>query len=113
MTGSVDRHLMLWDLRSGKLIKALLQHDQQITSISVDWPTMQAVTSSADRNLILWDVAENEVLSTLTGHPGSVWCCEVDWIGRRMVSGAGPGDNGGPSRPLANSYCEMEIEGHE
>merc|ERR1712118_277364 len=44
--------------------------------------------------IILWDFEAGEHLAKIEGHFGGVWALSVDWRGNRMVSGAGPCDNG-------------------
>lgn len=53
------------------------------------------------------------MLERYNEHPGSVWCMDVDWAGRRMVSGAGPGDNCIRVWDFSDGFCAQEIFGHE
>merc|ERR1712098_104641 len=52
------------------------------------------MTGSSDRSIILWDFEAGEDMALLEGHFGGVWALSVDWRGNRLVSGAGPCDNG-------------------
>merc|ERR1712203_947825 len=104
---------MLWDLSSGACLKALLQHAKAVCSLSVDWMTNQAMSCSVDRTLLLWDIEAGEPLDRYDKHPGTVWCMDIDWDGRRMVSGAGPGDNTIRLWDFSDGYCVHEIFGHE
>jgi WD40 repeat protein len=71
------------------------------------------MSSSVDRTLLLWDLDDCEPLEKFDMHPGTVWCLHVDWLGRRMVSGAGPGDNTVRLWDFSDGHCEMEIFGHQ
>merc|ERR1719394_1742575 len=114
-TGSMDRHVMLWDLRTGNCECAMLRHEGYVTCVSVDWmDTQRAITTSCDRTICLWDLREtSDVTMRLTEHSGSVWCVDVDWPGNRMVTGAGPGDNAVRLWDLTDGFCVNEIDGHD
>lgn len=112
LSGSVDRHLMLWDLRGGVCSRAMLQHQRQVTAVSLDWSTFQAMSASVDRSIIFWDLEMGEPLSKFEEHSGTVSSLSVDWLGRRMCSGAGPGDNCVRLWNFGDEYCDKEIEGH-
>ncbi|CAE7247296.1 HET-E1 [Symbiodinium natans] len=113
VTGAFDRHLMVWDLRSKSCVRAMLQHGRQVVDLRVDWPTFQGMSCSADRSIILWDLEVAEPLQKFEKHPGSVWCMDVDWAGRRMVTGAGPGDNSLFVWDFRDGFVERQILGHE
>ncbi|CAK0819383.1 unnamed protein product [Prorocentrum cordatum] len=91
----------------------MIHHSRQVTAVSVDWDTFQAMSASIDRTIILWDLEVGEPLSTYAGHSGSVCCLSVDWAGRRMASGAGPGDNRIRVWDFSDGYCASEVESHE
>lgn len=113
VTGSSDRHLMVWDFRSKSCVRAMLQHNRHVVDLKVDWPTFQGMSCSADRSVILWDLQVAEPLQKFRGHPGSVWCMDVDWSGRRMVTGSGPGDNSIMVWDFKDGFVESVITGHE
>ncbi|CAE7400315.1 eIF3i [Symbiodinium necroappetens] len=104
---------MVWDLRMQSCVRAMLQHGRQVVDLRVDWPTFQGMSCSADRSIILWDLEVAEPLQRFDKHPGSVWCLDVDWAGRRMVTGAGPGDNSIFVWDFRDGFVERQILGHE
>eukprot|EP00927_Polykrikos_kofoidii_P002948 TRINITY_DN11171_c0_g1_i1.p1 TRINITY_DN11171_c0_g1~~TRINITY_DN11171_c0_g1_i1.p1 ORF type:complete len:227 (-),score=52.80 TRINITY_DN11171_c0_g1_i1:30-710(-) len=109
----MDRHVMLWDLRTAKCVKAYLRHEGAVTSSDVNWELNQAITTSCDWTVAHWDLLTGEITRRLTEHCGSVWCCNVDWVGQRMVSGAGPGDNDILLFDLFDGFCEVKLHGHD
>mmetsp|Transcript_26052 Transcript_26052/g.67849 ORF Transcript_26052/g.67849 Transcript_26052/m.67849 type:complete len:101 (+) Transcript_26052:2-304(+) len=71
------------------------------------------MSASVDRSIILWDLEMGEPIAKFEEHPGTVNCLSVDWLGRRMCSGAGPGDNCIRLWDFSDGCCEREMEGHD
>mmetsp|Transcript_42067 Transcript_42067/g.72880 ORF Transcript_42067/g.72880 Transcript_42067/m.72880 type:complete len:310 (-) Transcript_42067:24-953(-) len=131
VSGEEDVDARLWDMETGKTVMMLQGHTGPVWTASINGESMRALTGSGDRTLkmwdlrsgssdrtiILWDLDVGDQVTKYDLHCGSVWSLSVDWIGHRMVSGAGPCDNGirlwdfdgGEHGP----YCEKLMEEHE
>lgn len=72
LTGSSDKTLRLWDLKSGKCLRVFAGHKHSVLCLAVDWDKWQAISGSADHTLAHWDVRNCVWLSDLVGHEGEL-----------------------------------------
>lgn len=116
MTGSRDRSIKVWSLRTGKLLRTLRGHAGSVLCLKFD-KTGFMVSGSSDCSIIAWDLSakpggggagggaggaggESEIRAVLTGHRGGVLDLRIDdqWIVSWCVS---------PLFPLLFSYCSL------
>ncbi|XP_064623368.1 F-box/WD repeat-containing protein 7-like isoform X2 [Lineus longissimus] len=83
-SGSMDRAIRIWDIRSGRSIRKLYGHMGGVRCLRVRGNTL--VSSSWDMTAMVWDLIKFERLHTLHGHRGSVSCLEFDNI--HLVTGS-------------------------
>jgi WD40 repeat protein len=90
LSGSWDRTLRLWDLASGRELKALNGHANQVRSVAFSPDGRTALSGSWDRTLRLWDLASGRELMTLSGHTDSdsVYSIAFGPDGRKALSGS-------------------------
>ncbi|RYH26007.1 hypothetical protein EON65_15020 [archaeon] len=77
ITGSYDKTVMVWDIRSGHLLKTLRGHKDSITAMDLYVPKSATeppllVTGSIDTLVIVWNLFTGEPLQTLVGHTDRV-----------------------------------------
>jgi hypothetical protein len=87
-SGSGDRMLRLWDLRTGQLLRTFTGHERTVKAVAVSPDGRQVLSGSHDCTLRLWDVETGGLLNTFTGHAGIVFALAMDPNGRRAISGS-------------------------
>ncbi len=58
LSGSGDRTLRLWDLRTGQLLRTFTGHDDGVSAVAVSPDGLQALSGSHDRTLRIWDLPD-------------------------------------------------------
>ena len=85
-TGSGDKTVRLWDAATGKAMKTLSGHTDDVSALAYSPDGKVIATGSGDNTVRLWDAATGEALKTLSGHSG---CCvgtgvQPGWQGDRL-----------------------------
>lgn len=87
MTGSSDRGLRVWDLATGKCLKAYdCVHRGIVTVVVVDWTKALSLSGAVDNTLQLWDLNRHSCSRTLSGHTRAVNALSVDWAAMQALS---------------------------
>lgn len=68
VSGSRDRTIKLWNLRTGKALYTLSGHAAPVTAIAFSADGSLLISSSEDRTLRFWHVKTGTLLRTLTGY---------------------------------------------
>ncbi|WP_437493863.1 pentapeptide repeat-containing protein [Sorangium sp. So ce1014] len=71
-SGHVDRSLRLWEAGSGKQIRALLGHDDELRAVAFSPDGTTLASGARDQTVRLWDVSSGRVLHVLRHHEGTV-----------------------------------------
>lgn len=71
-SGSYDRTIKLWSLRTGQLIHTLTGHTNRVTCIAISPDGEILASGSEDRTIGLWSLRTGQLLSTLTGHSDKI-----------------------------------------
>ena len=66
-TGSWDKTIKLWDLRTGRLIRTLTGHSNWVLSVAISPDGQMIVSSSMDGTIKLWNLRTGQLIRTLTG----------------------------------------------
>lgn len=75
-SGGMDRHIMLWDVKSdGQNYNVLEGHKSAI--LEVKWTGSRIISCSADKTVAIWDANRGERIRKLTDHTSVVNCCAV------------------------------------
>lgn len=87
-SGTVDRVVKLWDIRSGNCIGTLEGHTYPVLSLSFSPDGNHLVSGSGDTTLIIWDLDNQTKVRQMKGH--GFYVVTVDWDpnGNRIVSGS-------------------------
>lgn len=71
-SGSADNTIRLWDVNSGRELRALLGHKNWIKSLALSRNGEVLASGSNDHTVKLWNVSSGRELLTLSGHTNSV-----------------------------------------
>ena len=71
-SGSRDKTVKLWDVSSGREIKTLTGHSDDVRSVSFSPDGSYLASGSSDKTIKLWDVSSGREIKTLTGHSNYV-----------------------------------------
>jgi WD40 repeat protein len=82
VTGSRDRNLKVWDIKTGRLKFTLEGHSGSVLCLQFDHRYL--ITGSSDSTLIVWDIHTGVKIKSLTGHGESV--LNVKFAGNNVVS---------------------------
>ncbi|KII65972.1 Guanine nucleotide-binding protein subunit beta-like protein [Thelohanellus kitauei] len=94
VSSSKDHNIMIWNLEfeqdkiSGKMIRHLYGHVDEVTDMSINANGKLLVSASVDKTLILWDLIRGEILTTMEGHKGPVTCCWINAETPHVISGS-------------------------
>jgi small GTP-binding protein len=68
LTGCADKTVRLWDLETGRCLRVLTGHTEEVWS--VEWSTDQrrALTGASDHTVRVWDVQTGRCLQVFEGH---------------------------------------------
>ncbi|XP_022089096.1 uncharacterized protein LOC110978414 isoform X2 [Acanthaster planci] len=76
LTGSMDRTIRVWDIRSGRSIRKIYGHKGGIRCLQFD--DTRIVSGSWDMTVMVWDIVKFDNLATLTGHVDVVSCLQFN-----------------------------------
>jgi WD40 repeat protein len=90
VSGSSDRTIRIWDLRTGEeVIKPLTGHIGIVTSVGFSPDGTYIVSGSSDRTIRIWDLRTGEqVMKPLRGHNSRVTSVGFSPDGNYVVSGS-------------------------
>ncbi|CAI5746194.1 unnamed protein product [Peronospora destructor] len=72
ITGSDDRLVKIWSLRSGDLLFTLRGHVGNITDLAVNHANTLLASSSDDKTVRVWEISTGAPVAVLVGHSGVV-----------------------------------------
>jgi WD40 repeat protein len=81
----------IWDTTTGKQLRVLKGHQQQINSLDISRDGGLVVTASDDETARLWDVETGKEVYTLTGHRGVVHQAVFSRDGNRVATASADG----------------------
>jgi WD40 repeat protein len=87
-SGSVERVVKLWDIRTGECLGTLEGHEYPVLALAFSPDGSELVSGSGDTTLMTWDLENQSRLHHLKGHGFYVVTCDWDPQGNRIVSGS-------------------------
>jgi WD40 repeat protein/DNA-binding SARP family transcriptional activator len=92
LSGAYDNRLILWDVRTGTILREFaLRHTEAVTSVAFGPDGQRALSGSQDGTLILWDVTTGEPLHQFDRLPHAVYSVAFSPDGRWVLSGSQDG----------------------
>ncbi|HLO55496.1 MAG TPA: caspase family protein [Saprospiraceae bacterium] len=76
LTSSNDNSAMIWDSKSGKLLKTLDRHSSAVTSAKYSPDGKRIMTLSKDTSIAIWEGDTGKFLFSLKGHNGHIYKAE-------------------------------------
>ena len=67
-SGSEDKTIKLWEVKTGKEIRTLQGHDSAVWSVSFSPDGQTVVSGHRDRTITLWNRETGKEILTFTGH---------------------------------------------
>ncbi len=86
VSGSYDKTIKLWALRTGKLSHTLIGHTNRVTCIAISPDGETLASGSYDRTIKLWMLRTGELLQTLVGHSDRVRSVAFSPNGQTLIS---------------------------
>ena len=89
-TGGLDGTVRLWDVETGRLVRALIGHNSYVSGL--DWSPDGNTLASAgtyDITVRLWDTRTGQPLRVLKGHPAEVTLVKWSPDGRTVLATGG------------------------
>ncbi len=88
IAGANDGNVKIWDVNSGKQIKAIIKHPDAIHSIAFS-PNGNFFAVGLDSGAVaLWDINYKERIRTLKGHQGKIYSLRFNKDGSLLASGS-------------------------
>ena len=87
-SGSEDGNLYLWDVETGRKLKALTEATENIFSVAFSNDGKTLASGNAGNTIRLWDIATGEKLKTLIGHTNWVFSVAFSPDGQTLASGS-------------------------
>lgn len=81
-----DRTIRLWDAHSGKPVRVLSGHQEQVRTLVFSPDSKTLLSGGEDDMMRLWDVATGKTLHELAGHQAAVVAAAFSRDGQRIAS---------------------------
>lgn len=86
-SGSNDKTIKLWELKTGQEIQTLTDHSGSVRAVAISLNGETLVSGSADSTIKIWNLKTGEIVHTLTGHKGCVCSVAISSDGQTLASG--------------------------
>ena len=74
LSGSGDKTIKMWDVKTGKRLKTLIGHASSVECLLLLPIKGELVSSSYDKTIKIWDLVVGQCLRTINGHTDWVLC---------------------------------------
>ncbi|MCC3529531.1 MAG: AAA family ATPase, partial [Microcoleus sp. PH2017_22_RUC_O_B] len=88
-SGSDDETIKLWDITTGKEIRAIQGHKEWVQSVSFSPDGKTLASGSGDKTIKLWNVTTGKEISTIQGHSEVLHSVSFSPDGKTLASGSG------------------------
>ncbi|MDX9848276.1 MAG: caspase family protein [Tenuifilaceae bacterium] len=89
ISGGKDSRVTIWDLSSGKSLREIRAHRDDVTDVAINASNIIA-SASKDKTVKIWDF-NGVMVKELTGHKREVMAVDFSHDGQRIVSGSADG----------------------
>ena len=89
LSGSADRTIKLWEVDSGRCLRTLQGHTDNVLSVALSADGRYALSGSGDRIIKLWRLTDGSCLCTLVGHTGAIYSVSLTADSRAALSSSG------------------------
>ncbi|ODV97597.1 hypothetical protein PACTADRAFT_78066 [Pachysolen tannophilus NRRL Y-2460] len=87
-TGSSDKLIKIWDLKTGNFEKSLKGHSKGVSDICWSPDSKYIASASDDETIIIWSVEYGKCIRILKGHTYHITCLEFNYKGNLLISGS-------------------------
>ncbi|XP_059143186.1 F-box/WD repeat-containing protein 7-like [Physella acuta] len=85
VSGSADKTLRVWDIRTGQLQQTLTGHTKTVFCVQF-YTKILVVSGSFDNTIKIWNLRTGEATRTILAHDNQIWCLKVR--GNLLASGS-------------------------
>jgi WD40 repeat protein/uncharacterized caspase-like protein len=85
-SASADKTVRLWDVASGREIRAFTGHRDQINAVAFSHDGRQIASASDDQTVRIWNSTSGREIRVFTGHTGSVTAVAFTRDGQQIAS---------------------------
>ncbi|MBD0346193.1 MAG: WD40 repeat domain-containing protein, partial [Coleofasciculus sp. Co-bin14] len=110
ITGSKDKTLKGWDIKTKKQLFTLRGHQDEVTAVTVTSDD-KLISGSKDKTLKVWNLKNRKLLFSLTGHDGWITAVTVTPDGKQLISSSRHGTI--KVWNLETEQEELPLTGHE
>jgi RNA polymerase sigma factor (sigma-70 family) len=109
-TGSADKTVRLWDVRTRKEVVALRGHAGEVLAVAFAPDGRLVVSASADKTVKLWDPATGKERASLQ-HPDAATCVAFSPDGKQLATGGK--DNSLRFWDVASGTADRRLQTHQ
>ncbi|OCR01182.1 serine/threonine protein kinase [Oscillatoriales cyanobacterium USR001] len=110
-SGSWDRTIKLWNVKTGELITTLTGHSDRVNSVAISPDGMILASGSSDETIKLWNLSGGDLICTLPGHSIGVNSVAISPDGR-MIASCGGSDHTIKLWNIATGKLLRTMQGH-
>jgi WD40 repeat protein len=93
VSGSDDKTVKIWDLKTGECRATLKGHSDEVNCVAIMPDGKRVLSSSKDQTIRIWGMSIEHAKRVLTGHKSNVRSVASVADGRQLLSGGAGGDN--------------------
>ncbi len=108
VSGSFDKTLKLWNLKTGKLLRTLTGHSDFVRAVAIS-PDGQTIVSggggtevNTDKTIRLWNLKTGKLLDTLQGHSQGISSLAIAPDGQTLVTASNELERNQSLEPILN-----------
>ncbi|MDI6793489.1 MAG: pentapeptide repeat-containing protein, partial [bacterium] len=87
-SGSGDKTIKLWEIKTGRLLNTLQGHEDTVNSVAISQEAGLIASGSWDNTIKLWEIKTGRLLNTLQGHESSVNSVAISQEAGLIASGS-------------------------